>query len=179
MHRTLSAVGLAALYLAFGVALLVGGEAAAASPSHLSVRVNGRVLRVRGQRLKFAYEPSGSLALIDVTATKGRHFNRTLNFVCVGANLTMTPQPVTFPQCSGLYQETRLGLPPSVKAWQTAVGVQVTIEAFDGTRARGTFTGTLEFFAPGRPPASFRNGTFDADVSAYNPTANSASSSRP
>jgi hypothetical protein len=151
--------------MAFGVALLVGGEAAAVSPSHLSVRVNGHVLRVHGQGLKFDYEPSGSLAAIDVTATKGRHFNRVLNFVCVGPNPTMAPLPVTFPQCSGLYQETRLGLHSRVKAWETAVGIQVTIEAFDGTRARGTFTGTLVYFAPGRPPASLRNGTFDADVS--------------
>jgi hypothetical protein len=149
--------------MAFGVALLVGVEAAASSKSHLSVRVNGRVLRTGGKRLTFVYGPEGQLAFISVTASRGVHFNRAINFTCIGTNLTTTPPPVTFPQCSGLYQETKIGRHPSVKEWVTSTGIQATIEAFDGTRARGTFSGTM-VSPQGTPPAAVKNGKFDADV---------------
>ena len=153
----LAAIGL-------GVALVAGipvDEATASSRPHLSARINGRALTASGKRLQVV---NLSTIFEIVASTKNVHFNRSMAFACVIFDLATTPLPVTLTQCNGNYQETRISRHPSAKVWTTAAGIQLTIDSFDGTRARGTFSGAFEVSGDGSPPAAIQNGKFDAVV---------------
>ncbi|HWP67454.1 MAG TPA: hypothetical protein VNO26_16270 [Candidatus Limnocylindria bacterium] len=69
--------------------------------------------------------------------------------------------------CNGTLTEQRVGGTFAIKSWFAVSGVQVTFESFDGTWARGTFSGTLDP-VPGtgaEAPATY-GGTFKVRVTA-------------
>ena len=127
-----------------GACLVAGGlpsDAAAGKRSMVSARINGKRFKSTSRRLTFG--TYGDFILLVVGSKAGRSV-RSLGVGCVPVDLATAALPLT---CTGngTYQEVRIGRRPSAKAWGTVNGLQVTIESFDGARARGTFSGTFDF----------------------------------
>ena len=153
---------LAAMVLGF---LLVTPAGAAKKP-HLSARIHGHPLKSGGKRLQVE---SFSTVFEIVASTKNVRFNRAMGIACVAFDLASMPLPATLSQCNGTYQETRIGRRgASAKVW-SGTGMQITVESFDGSTARGTFGGAFEVSGQGDGPAVIQNGKFNAVVTTVGP----------
>ena len=154
--------GVATAAVAIVLATAPSIAAAAARKPILSARIHGNAVTATGTRLQAFYIGG---AVFEIAArTKSTRRNRAVAFSCVAFGLLPTTSPVTLTQCNGNYQETNVGRHASAKVWSASTGLQVTVDSFDGTRARGTFTGEFEFAGDGGAPAVVRNGRFDVVV---------------
>jgi len=151
------------ILLAALAAVLASAVPAAAGKPHLTARINGHRLKAVGTRLQVNY--IGNELFEIVGSTKNVRFNRAVAIACVAFDLASQPPPVTLTGCNGNYQETRTKRrSASAKVWATSSGVQVTIDAFDGTSASGTFAGTFEVAGDGGAPAPIQSAKFVAPV---------------
>jgi hypothetical protein len=145
---------------------LPGGPAWAKrkGPKVFSARINGRQLVAHGRRTFGTYD--GSIFLFAGSKAAGLNgTNRAAAFACIAIGLDTAAFPLTL-ACGGNYQEVR-AKGPTVNAWSSVSGLQVTIESFDGTHATGTFAGTLELTtgnAGPLAPAAVENGRFSVVV---------------
>jgi hypothetical protein len=145
---------------ACAVALLGGAFAgeAHAKKKFIKARINGKGFRAGGIR---AAASTNGLGLVAINGSKG---TRTLTTLTLGCGFPGLSPASTFPvtaACGGGYAVAGLGAPP--KGWVTDDGVQVTIESFDGTTIKGSFSGTFERPGdtnPTDPPASVQGGKF-------------------
>jgi hypothetical protein len=134
-----------------------GGQATAAGKP-FSAQINGRVFKATAKNAQALFLQD----VVELVAhTRKGHFNRALAIACPALNLTTATLPVTLSSCNGNYQETKVSLHPSVKVWATGDGIEITVESFDGSSIKGTFSGAFE--TPGQPggPAAVRNGKFN------------------
>jgi hypothetical protein len=141
----------------------LGGEATAAGKPPFSAQINGRVFRATARNAQAVFV----VDVVELVAhTQRGHFSRAVAFACPALNLATATLPVTLSSCNGTYQEVKVSRHPSVKVWATGDGLEITVESFDGSRIKGTFSGTFE--TPGQPggPAAVRNGKFNLAVSA-------------
>ena len=152
--------------LAIALAIGMHGRDAAAKKPELSARIHGHALKAHGKHLQL----TSASTVFEISADAGSfRNNRAIAIACVALDLAHTPLPTTLSGCNGTYQETRfVHRRLSAKVWMIANdGVQVTIDAFDGTRARGTFTGSFDVSGSGDPPATIQSGRFDAPVTIF------------
>jgi len=147
------------LAVALGAVLLTGSlidDAAARKPkARLSATVAGKRLKALRRATFLIY----STTSFSVTGqTNVRHgLSRAVSAACLGDLKTLV-LPTTL-GCYGTYTEARRS---GARDWQRNEGMQVTIASFDGTRAVGTFQGTLD---PGPshaadPTVGVENGAF-------------------
>jgi hypothetical protein len=136
---------------------IFGGEATAAGRP-FSAQINGRVFKATAKNTQALFLET----VVELVAhTQKGHFNRAVAIACPALNLATATLPVTLSSCNGNYQETKVSLHPSVKVWATGDGLEITVESFDGSSIKGTFSGAFE--TPGQPggPAAVRNGKFN------------------
>jgi hypothetical protein len=150
-------------------------------PSVVTGKIHGRRFRSRGTQRNqavvaaFAFDPL--LSLLSVGASKvGRlHLGALVRSVGITCPLyNYDPASATIPitlACVGNYHEMRLGHPELTKGWTTNTGIQVSLDAFDGARARGRWSGTFETPDPTNPadaPATVEKGRFDVVMTITN-----------
>src|SRR5262249_47935548 len=127
-----------------------------------SAQINGRQLTARNRHTLGTY--NGSIFLFEGSKPGGlRGTTRTAAFTCVAIGLETATFPLTL-ACGGTYQEVQR---TTVRSWSSLHGLQVTIDSFDGTRATGTFSGTLEITSGSAgplAPAPVENGRFSVIV---------------
>jgi hypothetical protein len=144
------------------VAVSPVGEAAA-KKSKVVGKVNGRRFKAAKKSI-VAFINSFSVSVGGaVVPHRPRATVRAIGLLCLVDNLAAQALPMTL-ACAADYYELKLGSAAPRKQWDTATGIQVTLEHFDGTRLRGTFQGTLEIVDPTHPedpPATVENGKFD------------------
>jgi hypothetical protein len=145
-------------------ALALGGivsvETALAKKSKIIATVNGKRVKFKGRYASTSTSDNGTITL----GSKPGRVIRTLGFGCA-VNLFRQTFPVTPPAefCNGSYQETR-NRGSSINGWLAIQGVNVTYESFNGTRATGSFSVTLEALTPSDLPPATIEGTFDTIV---------------
>jgi hypothetical protein len=125
--------------------LATGGlirQADAGTGSIVSARIDGKRFKSTSRRLTFGQYGSFSL-LVFGSKRVGRSV-RSMGFGCVPIDLATATLPLTC-NGNGNYQDVHAGHRPSAKGWGTVGGLRVTIEGFDGSRVRGTFSGTFDF----------------------------------
>ena len=149
---------LVALWLVGGT---LGGEATAAGKPPFSAQINGRVFRAAGKNAHAVF--LGDVVGLVARARRG-HLSRDLAFACPALNLATATLPVTLSPCDGTYEELKIGLHPSAKVWSTGGALEITVESFDGTRIKGTFSGAFEVPAQAGGPAAVKNGKFNLAV---------------
>jgi hypothetical protein len=122
-------------------------------------KVNGKRLKAPRRATFFIYT-TGSFSIAGATTQRGA--SRTVTANCLGDLAAVAPH--TTLSCYGTYTEVRRRKP--AKDWQRNEGMQVTINSFDGTRAVGSFSGTLDPSAAHAtdPPATVTNGVFSVVV---------------
>jgi hypothetical protein len=124
--------------------LVTGGlarEAEAGEKPVVSARIGGKRFKSTSRRLTFGQQ--GNLILLLFGSKAGRHV-RSLGFGCVPIDLAAVALPFAC-DGNGTYQDVRAGRRPSAKGWGTVSGLRVTIEGYDGSRIRGTFSGIFDF----------------------------------
>lgn len=121
-----------------------------------SVRVNGMALRLYRRVLIAQYNP----VLVTISGTlkpSSRKVSRALAVSCL-IDVKTAVLPTTL-DCSGSFVEQHTRDPGQSKTW-SSLGIQTTIESFDGSRLTGTFRGTLDPIVGASGPASVENGKF-------------------
>jgi hypothetical protein len=145
-------------------------EATAGRKPKLCARVNGKKFKanVKASITGVYYTTAGvSMNGLGQKISIGRGTIKQLLILCGGIALGSATFPVTV-DCGGVYSDNTFSgpVPGNPKAWAGQTGLSVTFKSFDGTRVKGTFTGSL---APGDsnptdPAASFERGKFSMDL---------------
>ena len=159
---------------ALGFVIVVGDavdDAAARRRPHstLVARIRGRRFRSPGRLVFGGHAQSEVADLIEVGGGTKPPLRlgallRSMAAACITPpDLETLPFPMTF-TCNGNYTEYRLGHVELTKQWSTDTGLRMTITSFDGTRVRGTLTGTFDIPPPGEVPAALENGRFNAPI---------------
>jgi hypothetical protein len=133
----------------------------------LRARINGRPFKVGG---RFTVGSTNGFGGLIITAGKPSVPGKTLKSFTLGCEVpglsaAMT-LPVTVP-CGGGYAEVKVGLHAVSRAWATDDQIQLTVEAFDGTRLKATFVGQFETPGeqnPGDSPAVVEKGRVTVDL---------------
>jgi hypothetical protein len=149
--------------MALGALLLAGpliDPAVAKKPkTRFVAKVNGKRVKAP-RRATFFYYSTVSFSIAGAATQRG--VTRTVTANCLGDLAAVAPHATL--DCYGTYTEARRRKP--AKDWQRNAGMQVTIDSFDGTRAVGSFSGTLDPSPayPTDPPATVTNGVFSVVV---------------
>jgi hypothetical protein len=147
------------LVLALSAAVLAGplmDDAVAKKPkARFSARVDGKRVKALKRAIVLLYSTT-SFSVNGATNVR-RGVVRTVTANCLG-NLKTLVLPATL-SCYGTYTEARR---TGAKDWARNDGMAVTVESFDGSRAVGTFHGTLDPGPShaGDPPVTVESGSF-------------------
>ena len=135
-------------------------EARAGKGDKVTATVNGRRVKFRKKLVCGGYT-SGAVAVVGGQMPHRLHqLARTIVVSCVLIDVTKSTFPVSPPSCQVGYNEIRFK-PQLARQWVGASpDIQVTLEAFDGTRLQGSFGGTLGPFGGTTSAATVTNGTF-------------------
>jgi hypothetical protein len=162
-------------------ALLVAAAVLATVPAVRDAYAGRRpklVARVNGKRFKanvkasitgVYYTTAGvSMTGLGQKISISRGTIKQLLILCSGIALGSATFPLTV-DCGGTYTDNTFSgpVPPAnPKGWGSETGLQVTFTSFDGTRVKGTFTGSLPpgDSNPTDPPATFEKGKFSMDL---------------
>jgi hypothetical protein len=144
-----------------GAIVLAGsaiGDGWAKTPKvRFSATVNGKRMKAL-KRATFLTLASTSFSVIGQSKPR-KGVSRAITALCgPGVDLRSLALPATL-ACYGSYVEARR---KGSKEWVRPNGIEVTVESFDGSRAEGTFRGTLDTTVAhaGDPPVAIEEGRF-------------------
>jgi hypothetical protein len=146
-------------------------DAVAGRKPKLVARINGKKFKANVKpSITGVYYTSAGVTLngLGQKISIGRGTIKNLVILCGGIGLPGATFPVTV-DCGGTYTDNTFSgpVPPAnAKAWAATTGILVTFQSFDGTRAKGTFAGSLPpgDTNPGDPPATIERGKFSVDL---------------
>jgi hypothetical protein len=165
--RTVSPTRRGWLLIALGALVLAGPtlESAVAKKqkARLSARVDGKRFKGMKRATIFLYATT-SFSVNSQTRVK-RGVSRAITVNCGPIDLKAVTVPTPVLQCFGVYQENVVRGAGGQKTWTTQA-MELTVEFFDGTRAAGTFRGTVpaSLSNPDEPPVTIEEGSFSAFV---------------
>jgi hypothetical protein len=157
--RTVAAMLTATLALG-----MPASEALAKKKSSITARIGGKRFKATGRRVTGSY---GNLILVVGGGSLKGRTSRAIAIGCVPLDLATAVLPHECQNATGTnYQEVTLRRPPTTKGWiNTAEGIRVTIDFYDGVRIRGRFSGTfgagVQNGGGALPPLSIEDGKFD------------------
>ncbi len=142
-----------------------GAAARQRKKSSLTATINGKRFKPTGKvPLVAAYDPGTDLLVIGGTSTKIRPRRGTVRILAIScivdldAGVFPAPCTATTAQYSDNTYTGRI--PGTPTAW-AGEGIGMTIDSYDGTRVRGTFSGSLPPGIGGATgPATFSDGRF-------------------
>jgi hypothetical protein len=154
------------------VAILLGANPALAIKGDtISAVVNGHERKFKGKTACGGYTPA-AFAIVGGTKFHGlNRLIRSLAVSCVDVDLATSSFPLTPAasppaNCTIGYTEMKVSLRhPITREWSTTStpdnsAIQVTVTSFDGTRAQGTFSGTIAALTGATTPATVTSGSF-------------------
>jgi hypothetical protein len=155
------------LALALVAAILAGPMAESASAkkqkSRLSARVDGKKFKGSKKGTFFTYAPTG-FSVISQTKVK-RGVSRAISVNCGQIDLRTAAVPTPPLQCFGFYQINVVRGGGGQTTW-ISQGIELTVAAFDGVSASGSFRGVIgpSSSSPTEAPVAIEDGSFFAFI---------------
>jgi hypothetical protein len=148
------------------VALPTSGDAMRGKKEKLRAKVNGKGFKANvRESIVGTHDTLTNLVIVNGTSHKGvrKVTIKNLTVSCV-APLEGATFPMTVTDCTGSFSISTASIGgSSLVAWAGS-GLSMTITAFDGTRLRGTFEGTLPPNDVAEQPANIVKGKFAVDL---------------